>query len=70
LKEEPSKLHMNTFRRNLQLATLDNLDSLDRLITRLGLDILDLLHDIVALEDLAKHDVTAVEPTVTLSVSK
>lgn len=54
---------MNTFRGDLQLSALGNLDRLDGLV-RLGLDLLDLLDDVEALEDLAEDDVTAIEPPV------
>ena len=53
---------MNTFRGDLQLARLGNLDLLERLVARGGLGALDLLHHIVALENLAKDDVAAIEP--------
>lgn len=55
---------MDTFRGDLQLAALDNLDGLDRLVARGGLGVLDLLYNVVALEDLAEDNVAAVEPTV------
>ena len=60
---------MNTFRRNLQLAALDNLDRLLRLVAGLSLDVLDLVDNVVALEDLAKDDVTAIEPPLIFIVS-
>lgn len=53
---------MDTFFGDLQLAGLGDLDRLLGLVTRLGLDVLDLLDDIVALEDLAEDDVAAIEP--------
>ena len=53
---------MNTFRGDLQLATLDNLDSIDRLVAAACRGVLDLLYDIIALEDFAEDDVTTVEP--------
>jgi hypothetical protein len=56
------ELHVNTFGRNLQLSALGDLDLLDRLVTGLGRALLNLLNDVVALEDLAKDDVTAIEP--------
>ena len=57
------ELHVNTFGGYLQLATLDNLDCLLGLVSRLGLGILDLLNDVVALEDLTEDDVAAIEPS-------
>lgn len=54
---------MDTFRGNLQLAALGDLDGLDGLVARLGGRVLNLLHDVVALEDLAEDDVTTIEPT-------
>lgn len=59
------KLHVDTFRGNLELAALGDLDRLSRSITSAGLGVLDLLDDIVALEDLAENDVLAIEPTAT-----
>lgn len=59
------KLHVDTFRGNLKLAALGDLDGLNRSITSAGLGVLDLLNDIVALEDLAEDDVLAIEPTTT-----
>lgn len=56
------ELHVNTFGRNLQLSALGDLDLLDRLVAGLGRALLNLLNDVVALEDLAKDDVTAIEP--------
>jgi hypothetical protein len=57
------KFNVNTFRGDLQLSALGNLDRLDGLV-RLGLDLLDLLDDVEALEDLTEDDVTAIEPPV------
>jgi hypothetical protein len=59
-----SQFHVNTFRGDLQLAALGDLDSLDGLVASSGRVLLDLLHDIVALENLAEHDVLAIEPAV------
>lgn len=56
------ELHVNTFGRNLQLSALGDLDLLEGLVTGLGSTLLDLLDDIVALENLAEDDVTAIEP--------
>ena len=68
--ERASKLHVDTFRRDFQLAALGNLDCCGRLVARQSLGVLDLLHDVVALEDLAEDDVTAIEPPDTGCVSK
>ena len=55
---------MNTFRGDLQLAALGDLDGLDGLVTR-GRGVgLDLLHNVEALENLAEDDVAAIEPAV------
>lgn len=59
------EFNMNTFRGHLQLSALGDFDGLDGLV-RLGLDILDLLNDIKALEDFAEDDVTAIEPPIAL----
>ena len=59
-----SKLDVDTFRRHLKLAALGDLDRLGRLVARALLTVLDLLHDVVALQDLAEDDVAAVEPPV------
>lgn len=56
---------MDTFRGNLELAALGNLDGHGGSIARTGLGVLDRLDDIVALEDLAENDVLAIEPTAT-----
>jgi hypothetical protein len=58
------EVDVNTFRGDLKLAALDDLDSLDRLIARCGLGVLDLLDNLVALEDFTEDDVAAIEPTV------
>lgn len=55
---------MNTFRRNIQLATLDNLDLVDRLVAAAGGTVLNLVDDLVALEDLTEDDVATIEPTM------
>jgi len=47
------------------LATLGNLDGLDGLVAGLGLRVFDLLDDIVAFENLAEDDVTAIQPPTT-----
>lgn len=56
------EFRVNTFRWDLELSALGNLDRLDRLVAGSLGDVLDLLDDIVALEDLAEDDVAAVEP--------
>lgn len=53
---------MDTFIGDGQLAGLGDLDRFDGAIARLSLGLLDLLDDIVALDDLAEDDVTAIEP--------
>ena len=53
---------MDTFFWYGELAALCDLDGDLGLIARL-LHVLDLLHDFVALEDLAEHDMLAVEMT-------
>lgn len=60
---------MYTFGGNLQLAAILNLDLLVRLVARRLGHVLDLLDNIVALGDLAKDDVLAVEPPGYLSAS-
>lgn len=47
---------------HLELSALRNLDRLGGSITTTLGDVLDLLDDVVALKDLAKHNVTAIEP--------
>lgn len=59
---------MDTFRRHLQLSALGNLHDLLRLVARLSLGVLDLLYYIKALENLAKYNVLAVQPPVSLLV--
>lgn len=58
------EFHVDTFGGNVKLATLDDLDRLNGLVTAGRLEVLDLVNDVVALEDLAKDNVTAVEPPV------
>lgn len=60
---------MNTFGRNLQLTALGDLDRLEGLVARSGLEVLNLVDDVVALEDLAENDVAAVQPTKEARVS-
>jgi hypothetical protein len=62
------EFNVNTFRGHLQLSALGDLDGLDGFV-RLGLDLLDLLNDVKALEDFAEDDVTAIEPPITLLVA-
>lgn len=56
------ELDVNTFRGDLELAALGNLDGLLGLVAGEGLGQLDPLDDLVALNDLAEDDVLAVEP--------
>lgn len=60
---------MDTFRGNLQLATVRDLDRLIRFVARLGLDVLNLGHDIKALQNLAENDVLAIKPAIRAQVS-
>lgn len=53
---------MNTFLWYLELSALGDLDSLDGLVAGSLGDVLDLLDDLVALEDLAENDVATIEP--------
>lgn len=55
---------MNTFGRNLQLAARGNLDVHRGTVASGGFGFLDLLNDIVALENFAEDDVSAIEPSV------
>ena len=64
------ELDVNTFGRDLELATLDNLDSLFRLVACQGLYILNHLDNRVALEHLAENDVTTIEPAVCTPISQ
>jgi hypothetical protein len=61
---EGLELLADTFRGNRQLAALGDLDRLGRLVTRLGLRVLNLLYHLVTLENLAEDDVLAIEPPV------
>ncbi len=58
------ELDVNTFGRDLQLATLDDLDSLYWAVTGGSRDVFNLLDNVVSLEDFAENDVAAVEPSV------
>lgn len=53
---------MNTFRGDIKLAALGDLDRLDGSVGTASLGVLDLLDDVVALEDLTEDDVLAIEP--------
>lgn len=57
------KLYVNTFFGDGNFTGLGDLDRLNGAVTRLGLDLLNLLDDIVTLEDLAEDDMAAIEPT-------
>jgi hypothetical protein len=60
---------VDTFRRNLKLATLGDLDRDIGLVTSSG-SVLDLLDDVIALEDLAEDNMTAIQPPgTTVSIS-
>jgi len=57
------ELNVNTFRGNLKLATLGDLDSFDGLVSSASLGVFNLLDNFVALEDLTEDNVSAIEPT-------
>ena len=57
-----SELNVDTFFRDRQLAGLGDLNRVDGLVAGPSLDLLDLLDDVIALEDLAEDDVATVEP--------
>ena len=59
-----SKLNVNTFGRDLELAALYNLDNVNGLVTGGGGGVLDLLDDFEPLEDLAEDDVATIEPAI------
>ncbi len=59
-----SKFDVDTFRGYRKLATLGNLDGLLWRIIAAGLDILDLVDNFIALEDLTEDNVTTIEPAV------
>lgn len=61
------ELNVNTFCGDLKFTALNNLDGGKRLVSVSSLDVLDLVDDIVALEDLAEDNMTAVQPTARLS---
>lgn len=54
---------MDTFFGNGQLAALGDLDGHLGLVAGVLLDVLNLLDNLVALEDLAEDDVLAIQPT-------
>ncbi|KAI9158783.1 hypothetical protein HJFPF1_06781 [Paramyrothecium foliicola] len=56
------ELDVNTFRRDLELSALGNLDRLNGFVAGQGLGVLNLVNEFVALEDLAEDNVSAIEP--------
>lgn len=58
------QFHVDTFFRNLELAALGDLDLRLGLVARELLDVLNLVDDVHALENLAENDVAAIEPAV------
>ena len=60
---------MNTFRWDLELAALGDLDRQGRLVAASSLRVLDLVDDLITLKDLAEDDVSAVEPPRQAAVS-
>ena len=60
------QLDMNTFIRHLQLSTLDNGDLLVGFAAAwVHRDLLDLIHNVKAFEDLSKDDMLSIKPTTT-----
>jgi hypothetical protein len=55
---------VNTFRWYFKLSALHNLDGLDWLVSWLLWHILDLVHNVVALEDLTEDDVLTIQPAM------
>jgi hypothetical protein len=60
------ELNVNTFRGDLELAALGDLDSHGGSVSLASLGVLDLLNDFVALEDLTEDDVLAIEPPLNI----
>ena len=60
---------MSTFVRFWQLAALDNLDCLCGLVPLTFLNVLNLAHDIPALQDFSKDNVFAIKPAIRPSKS-
>ena len=58
----PLEFDVNTFRGDLKLAALRNLDGLNGLVACGGRAVFDLLDKLVTLENFAKHNVTSIEP--------
>lgn len=56
------EFHVDTFFGHRQLSALNDLDRLLGLVAGVLVDVLDLLDDVVALENLTEDDVLAVEP--------
>lgn len=55
---------MNTFGRNRQLAALGNPDFHLGTVAGASWSVFDLFNDIVALENFAEDDVSAIEPSI------
>ena len=64
-----SELDVNTFRWDLKLAALGDLDRHGGLVAGSRLRVLDLVDDIITLKNLAEDDVSAVEPPIRAFVS-
>jgi hypothetical protein len=64
------EFHVNTFRGHLQLAALGDLDGLGWLVARLGFGLLNLLHYVEALEDLAEDNVPAIKPAANVLANR
>lgn len=52
----------------LELSTLHDLDGLNGLVTTTLGHVLDLVHNVVALQHFAEHDVAAIEPSNTVNI--
>jgi hypothetical protein len=55
---------MNTFGRDLQLATFGDLDCLQGAVARGSWGVFNLFNDFVALENFAENNVSTVEPSI------
>lgn len=56
------ELDVDTFRGDVKLAALGDLDSLSGFVAAGGFESLNFVYNLVALEDLTEDNVTAIEP--------